>query len=266
MLNVKQIANEDIYSTPTAPCACLDWIRFTFHYMCMTCCHISIWSICFLRPLMLKGLNVHWFQFQLWNSLLHYNMWYGYLGSDFPGSRLRAWLAATNGEDMSDGRSWASGNLLNKTRTYLIFVTKFTCYTCGEKAVMWKNYFPDWERNWHLMLWYLAGKWKVVGGPFVAWACGSKRSHGMRVPPPPSSYSTDLASEEHTRPYQTSVWQPSCCGFCWERSRSLKPATVGLAPRNRSDVSGHRPDHMDQKICRGRVWSRGQYWSWQYSL
>ena len=112
-------------------------------------------------------------------------------------------------------------------------------------------YFPDWERNWHLMLWYLAGKWKVVGGPFVAWACGSKRSHGMRVPPPPSSYSTDLASEEHTRPYQTSVWQPSCCGFCWERSRSLKPATVGLAPRNRSDVSGHRPDHMDQKICRG---------------
>ena len=116
MLNVKQIANEDIYSTPTAPCACLDWIRFTFHYMCMTCCHISIWSICFLRPLMLKGLNVHWFQFQLWNSLLHYNMWYGCLGSDFPGSRLCAWLAATNGEDLSDGRSWASGNLLNKTR------------------------------------------------------------------------------------------------------------------------------------------------------
>ena len=48
--------------------------------------------------------------------------------------------------------------------------------------------------------------------------------------------------------YQTSVWQPCCCGFCWERSRSLKLATAGLAPRNRSELWGRGPDHMDQRI------------------
>ena len=94
-----------------------------------------------------------------------------------------------------------------------------------------------------------------MGGPFCGVGVLLKKvpwHEAGIVVPPSSSYSTDLASVGHTRPYQTSVWQPSCCGFCWERSRSVKLATVGLAPRNRSELWGHRPDHMDQRITGGK--------------
>ena len=127
--------------------------------------------------------------------------------------------------------------------------------------------YPRLECNLHLMLWYLPGKWKVVGGPFCGVGVLLKKvpwHEAGIVVPPSSSYSTDLASVGHTRPYQTSVWQPSCCGFCWERSRSVKLATVGLAPRNRSELWGHRPDHMDQRIT-GEGFEGGQFWYWQYS-
>lgn len=137
---------------------------------------------------------------------------------------------------------------------------RFLCSVNLHRKWVLMAYFPDWECNWHLMFWYLAANWKVVGGPFCGLGLLLKKvpwHEGASL----SSYSTDLASEEHTRPYQTSVWQPCCCGFCWERSRSLKLATDGLAPRNRSDVLGRRPDHVDQRI---RDFGAGQYWFWQY--
>ena len=95
---------------PCAPCACLD--SFTFHYICMTSCCVNPCAFLFLSC----WKDSIYTDFSEILSSTICDMEYGCLGSDFPGSRLCAWLAATNGEDLSDGRSWASGNLLNKTR------------------------------------------------------------------------------------------------------------------------------------------------------